>query len=211
MSKPELPIYVYINKKNPDDSTTLKNIIEGCMNNEHKCQKIFYEHYYGFALKSVFRYIYRYDKATDVVNDGFVKIFRNFKTFKYQDEENLEKIVMGWMRRILINTAVDELRKQNMMPEVGDLPKEIWEEPDTESAPDQLLIYKELILQVKKLPPSYRAVFNMFVIDGFTHQDIAKQLGISVGTSKSTLFKAKAFLRKYLKNDLTEKVYAGYK
>ncbi|MEP6512251.1 MAG: sigma-70 family RNA polymerase sigma factor [Parafilimonas sp.] len=182
----------------------LKHIIEGCINNEGKCQKIFYEHYYGYALKSVFRYIYRYERATDVVNDGFVKIFRNFKNFRYSDEENLEKIVMGWIRRILINTAVDELRRQNMMPEVGDLPEHLWQEPDNELPPDQLIIYKELILQLKRLPPSYRTVFNMFVIDGYTHQEIANELSISVGTSKSTLFKAKAFLKNYLNNQVSE-------
>ncbi len=206
MSKPDFKFYVYTktSKNNPYWLEPLKHIIEGCINNEQKCQKIFYEHYYGYALKSVFRYIYRYERATDVVNDGFVKIFRNFKNFRYSDEENLEKIVMGWIRRILINTAVDELRRQNMMPEVGDLPEHLWQEPDNELPPDQLIIYKELILQLKRLPPSYRTVFNMFVIDGYTHQEIANELGISVGTSKSTLFKAKAFLKNYLNNQVSE-------
>ena len=171
VSKPTSNSYVYTNTNPPDWLESLKRIIEGCINNEHKCQKIFYEHYYGYALKSVFRYIYRYDKATDVVNDGFVKIFKNFKNFQYGGSNDLEKIVMGWMRRILINTAVDELRKQNMMPEVGDLPEHIWEEPNNDLSADQQLIYKELVLQVKKLPPSYRIVFNMFVVDGYTHQE----------------------------------------
>lgn len=182
----------------------MEHIIYGCKKNEHKYQKIFYEHYYGFALKTVFRYIYRYEKATDVVNDSFVKIFNNIKNFQITDSENLERVVMGWMRRILANTAVDELRRQNMMPEVGDLPDSVWDEPDNQVPPDELLIYKELIEQFKRLPPSYRVVFNMFVIDGFTHQDIANTLGISVGTSKSTLFKAKAYLKKYLSNEVSE-------
>ncbi len=204
MSKPAIQFYVYNNKFNRDWLEPLKQILQGCVINDSKAQKVFYEHYYGFALKSVFRYIYRYDKATDVVNDGFVKIFSNFKNFQCDDAENLEKVLMGWMRRILINTAVDELRRQNMLPEVGELPDYIWHEPDNEIAADQKLMYKDLIVQLKKLPPSYRAVFNMFVIDGFSHQEIAKELGISIGTSKSTLFKAKAFLKRVLNNGVSE-------
>lgn len=105
---------------------------------------------------------------------------------------------MGWMRRIMINTAIDELRKQNMMPEIGALPEYIWEEPDKNGAADHLVLYKELITEIKKLPPSYRLVFNMYVIDGFSHNEIAEQLGISVGTSKSSLFKARIHLQKFI-------------
>lgn len=108
---------------------------------------------------------------------------------------------MGWMRRIMANTAIDELRRQNMMPEIGDLPEYVWEQHDNSQSAEQKLFYKELIVQVKKLPPSYRVVFNMYVIDGFTHQEIANHLGISVGTSKSSLSKARMHLQKFLSKD----------
>ena len=98
------------------------------MTNDQKCQKLLYEHYYGYALKIVFRYIYRYEKATDVANDGFVKIFRNFNRFECRNAMELEKILMGWMRRILVNTAIDELRRNQLMPEIGDLPDYVWEQ-----------------------------------------------------------------------------------
>ncbi len=164
-----------------------------------------YERYYGFSLKIVFRYIYRYEKAVDAVNDGFVKVFRNFKNFVCTERKDEEKVLMGWIRKIMANTAIDELRRQNMMPEIGDIQEHIWEQQDKNQSAEQRLYYKELICQIKRLPPSYRVVFNMYVIDGFTHQEIANQLGISVGTSKSSLSKARAQLQKYINQDSSDR------
>jgi RNA polymerase sigma factor (sigma-70 family) len=149
----------------------------------------------------VFRYIYHYDKAVDVVNDGFVKVFRNFEKFQFRDIENLEMVLMGWMRMIMINTAIDHLRKNNFLPEIGDISENTWAQEDKSQASDQVLMYKELVKQIKKLPPSYRTVFNLYVIDGLTHQEIANLLGISVGTSKSNLSKARVILQKIVKNN----------
>ena len=157
-----------------------------------------YYRYYGFALKIVFRYIYRYDRAADVVNDGFVQIFKNISSFNSGEIGEKERVFMGWMRRIMVNKAIDELRRNKMVPEIGAIPEYIWEVPDKTAEADQAVLYKELINEIKKLPPSYRAVFNMFVIDGFSHQEIAAHLGISVGTSKSSLSKARAHLQKRL-------------
>jgi RNA polymerase sigma-70 factor (ECF subfamily) len=182
----------------------LPAIVEGCISNSAKCQKQFYEHYYGYALKVTFRYIYRYDKATDVVNDGFVKIFKNFHRFEYKNAADLEKMLMGWIRRILVNTAIDDLRKSQMLPEIGDLSEQEWNLQDKGSGADNALLYKELITHLKKLPPSYRAVFNMYVIDGFTHLEIAKQLDISVGTSKSNLSKAREHLKKIVNKEFRQ-------
>ena len=179
----------------------LNELIKGCIERDYKCQRAFYEHYYGFALKTVFRYIYKYEKATDIVNDGFVKIFNSLEKFQLGKQNiDTEKILMGWMKRILINTAIDELRRQQAMHEIGELPDYIWEEIDRSQNADQMILYKELICQVKRLPPSYRNVFNMFVIDGFSHNEIAYVLGISEGTSKSALAKAKMHLKKFLEN-----------
>ena len=175
-------------------------IINSCLQNNQKTQKALYEHYYGYCLKTVFRYVYHYDKAVDVVNDGFIKIFRNLDKFHFSKEKNIEMMLMGWMRMIMINTAIDYLRKNNFSPEIGNLPDNIWMLEDESSRSDQSLLYKELLQEIKKLSPAYRTVFNMYVIDGFTHQEIATQLGISVGTSKSNLSKAKAHLQKILIN-----------
>lgn len=188
----------------------LQNLILGCIQNNSRDQKALYERYYGYCLKTVFRYIYRYDKAVDVVNDGFVKVFLNFQKFQYTLNGDLEMILMGWMRRIMINTAIDQLRKNNFLPEIGDISETIWMQEDRSQASDQTILYKELIQEVRKLPPSYRTVFNLYILDGFTHQEIAKQLGISVGTSKSNLSKARVLLQKYIKSN-DQQVYAASK
>lgn len=177
----------------------IKTLISGCIANNAKDQKHLYERYYGYCLKTVFRYVYRYDHAVDVVNDGFIKIFRSFSRFSYANAENLEMIFMGWIRRIMINTAIDHLRKNSFLPEIGGISENVWQNEDRSQSADQKILYKELIAEIKKLPPSYRVVFNMYVIDGFTHQEIANQLGISVGTSKSNLSKARVLLQKFIK------------
>jgi RNA polymerase sigma-70 factor (ECF subfamily) len=179
---------------------SLHGIIDACMQNNHRACKQLYEQYYGYSLKVVFRYIYRYDKAVDVVNDGFVKVFTKLDKFHYDPSQNLEMIFMGWLKTVMINTAIDRLRKDNFLPEIGMTNEEVWIQDRLQSA-DQALLYKELIKEIKKLPPGYRVVFNMYVIDGFTHQEIANQLKISVGTSKSNLSKAKALLRNYIKTN----------
>ena len=182
--------------------------MDGCHQNQQKQQRFLYEKYFGYCLKIVFRYIYTYDKAVDVANDGFVKVFRNFSRFQYNDKANLEMILMGWMRTIMINTAIDELRKHSFLPEIGYIADTVWNYEDISQGSDRMLLYKELIKEIKKLPPAYRTVFNMYVIDGFTHQEIANRLSISVGTSKSNLSKARVYLQKILKTNEQEQKYA---
>jgi RNA polymerase sigma-70 factor (ECF subfamily) len=177
----------------------IRQIVSGCEKNDHNCQKILYQKYYGYALKIVFRYIYHYDAAVDVVNDGYVKLFKNFSKFRCEEPENMEMILMGWIRRIMINTAIDQLRKNKLSPEIGGIPEYVWEQTDRSANPDQALLYKDVIIAVKQLPPAYRIVFNMFVIDGCSHHEIAEALGISTGTSKSNLSKARVLLQKFIK------------
>lgn len=178
----------------------LRDIIDACAKNNSASQKLVYERYYGYALKIVFRYIYRYEKATDVVNDGFVKVFRSIGRFVTDDLEHIEQRFMGWVKKIMINVAIDELRKNSMLVEIGGIPDHVWESADSTLSPDQSLLYKELVAMVKQLPPAYRAVFNMVVIDGLTHHEVANILNISVGTSKSNLSRARVLLQKHIKD-----------
>lgn len=174
------------------------------MENSQRDQKKLYEKYYAYSLKVVFRYIYRYEKAVDVVNDGFVKIFRKINLFNCENVENEEMMLMGWIKTIMVNTAIDRLRKNNFLSEIGDLNENIWLE-DKGSQSDQKLLYKELMQEVRRLPTMYRIVFNMHVIDGFKHEEIATHLKIAVGTSKSNLSKAKILLQKFIKATEKEK------
>jgi RNA polymerase sigma factor (sigma-70 family) len=178
---------------------SINRILSGCFNREHKYQKLLYEKYYGFALKTVFRYIYRYDIAVDVVNDGFIKFFTKIDQFKTLNNEDTEKMLMGYLKRIMINTAIDELRKGKMAPEIGGIPDTVWDIPDKSENAEQMILYKELIVLIKKLAPQYRAVFNLYVIDGYNHLEIADLLNIPVGTSKSCLSRARILLQNNIK------------
>jgi RNA polymerase sigma factor (sigma-70 family) len=178
---------------------SLNRILTGCFNREHKYQKMLYEKYYGFALKTVFRYIYRYDKAVDTVNDGFIKFFTKIDQFKQGDEDDTEKMMIGYLKRIMINTAIDELRRGQMTPEIGGISDDVWDIPDNSENAEQLILYKELIVLIKELAPQYRSVFNLYVIDGYNHMEIADLLNIPVGTSKSCLSRARALLQNNIK------------
>ena len=186
----------------------INRIIQGCICKEYKYQKMVYETYQGFALKTVFRYIYRYEKAVDVVNDGFVKLFNSFGKFvSAETEEDNRKILMGYIKKIMINASIDELRKGSMLPEIGGIHEGVWRNTNKEDDADQKLLYKQIIILIKELPPSYRIIFNMYVIDGFNHLEIADILKIPVGTSKSNLSRARSMLQFTIKK-LEEQNYA---
>jgi RNA polymerase sigma factor (sigma-70 family) len=188
----------------------LRELIDACAKNNSASQKVVYERYYGYALKIVFRYIYRYEKAVDTVNDGFVKLFRNIYRFNHEGVAEVEPLFLGWMKRIMINVSIDQLRKNHMVAEIGGIPEHVWDVPDKGQTPEQSLMYKELVALIKQLPPAYRSVFNMVVIDGMTHHEVADMLGISIGTSKSNLSRARVILQKNIK-DLEASENAAYR
>ena len=173
-------------------------ILEGCKAGKRKYQKLLYEQYYDFALKIVFRYIYNYEEAAEVTNDGFVKFFSGIEKFIIEKEGNLAKMLGGWIRRIMVNVSIDLLRKKMMLPEIGGIPENVWNRHDESPSAEQMIIYKELVILIKNLPPDYRIVFNMHVIDGYKHIEIAEILGIPVGTSKSTLMRARALMKNFV-------------
>lgn len=176
----------------------IEQILNGCREGNNKCQKLLYEKYYGFAMKIVFRYIYNYEEVKEVTNDGFVKFFSSIDKFVTEPHDPVEKKLGGWIKKIMVNTAIDLLRKKMLLPEIGGIPEYAWEIKESNPSPEQLIIYKDLVLLIKKLQPEYRIVFNMHVIDGYKHIEIAEILGIPVGTSKSNLMKAKAMMQKFI-------------
>ena len=176
-------------------------IIKGCADNEAKCQRIFYERYLAYVLKIAFRYVGSYENAANAANDAFIRIFKAIKKFEIRNEADMEAMLMGWMRKIAINVSIDYMRRESLIAERISLEKNTWLEPGTSDASDNQLMYKELVSLIRKLSPAYRVVFNLHVIDGYSHQEIARMLGISPGTSKSNLSKAKAFLQKFLVKD----------
>lgn len=122
----------------------------------------------------------------------------NLDKFVIEKDGNIGKMLGGWIRRIMVNTSIDLLRKKMMLPEIGGIPDNVWEMKDNSPSAEQKIIYKELIMLIKKLPPEYRIVFNMHVIDGYKHIEIAEILGIPVGTSKSNLMRARALMKNFV-------------
>ena len=156
------------------------------------------------------RYARNEDDAMEVVQDGFLKIFRHLEDFVNPlDSESLYPAFRAWLKKIMVYTAIDHYRSQKKHQLAYDISNWSYRLPSSNPNPLDKMAYEELIWIVHKLSPAYQNVFNLFVIDGFTHEDIAKRLGISVGTSKSNLAKARENLRQMLK-ETHDAVYIKY-
>lgn len=166
------------------------NLINGCIEKDRKSQKKLYELYYGYALRICLRYSNNKDEAIAVMNDGFMKVFSNISRYDTQQSFN------SWLSTIMINTAIDQYRKRIKQIEMEELNVK-HEVEDRENILSHLN-YEDLIRLVQRLSSTYRTVFNLFAIDGYSHEEIADMLKISVGTSKSNLFKARENLKKML-------------
>jgi len=176
----------------------LIHIVNGCINANRESQKEFYKLYYGFSMSICLRYCDTYDDAMEVVNDGFLKVFKSIGTFSLRNN-NYEASLMGWMKSIMVHTAIDHYRKRKNDHLVNDIEETHYETAYTSESAIDRMTYKEIMAILQKLSPVYRTVFNLYVIDGFKHEEIAEQLKISVGTSKSNLSKARANIQKMLK------------
>ncbi|CAN5235019.1 sigma-70 family RNA polymerase sigma factor [soil metagenome] len=175
----------------------LENHIRGCSLNKRESQKIIYCAFYGYAYAICSRYTNKQEDATEILNDGFLKIYKQIHKFKpaYSDIHSSFK---GWLSKIMVYTAIDHNRKYYKHDMYTVLDGKVVEMPSSyENALDKIS-YDEIILAVKNLSPAYRTVFNLFIIEGFTHQEIGRILHISPGTSKSNLSKARRQLQKYL-------------
>lgn len=143
------------------------------------------------------RYAPNNDDAMEIVNDGFLKIFKKLSSFEARYED-MEGSLKGWIKRIMLNTAIDHFRKNNKYLMKVDMGEKVLNIPDeTEDSVDKMS-YDEIYKVIQQLSPMYRTVFNLYIIDGFKHEEIARQLNISVGTSKSNLAKAKINIQKML-------------
>lgn len=162
-------------------------IIDGCRKKQRKAQRMLYQLYYGYSMKICLRYANDRDEALELVNDGFMKVFT--KLDLYESRRSFK----SWLSTVMIHTAIDHYRKKIKLQRMENIENAIdLHEKDHILAN---LHYQDLVKLVQRLSVAYRTVFNLFVIDGFSHQEIADQLSISEGTSKSNLFKARQQLR----------------
>jgi len=190
-----------------EENTQIRALIEGCRSNDRASQKELYYMLRDYAMKICYRYQNSLEQVEEIMNEGFMKLFKNIHQFEESRHTDILASMKGWFKRILINTSIDHYRK-NASSINGQMLSE-----DTENIADKqetgidILSYKEIIAAIRQLSPAYRTVFNLFVIEGLTHEEIASHLGISVGSSKSNLSKARENLRKILTKKTDHKAY----
>lgn len=173
----------------------LKHIIEGCIQNNPISQTALFNMFYQTMFRLSRKYTYNDHQAQDIVQLSFIKVFKSISTFS--PNNSLE----GWIRRIVVRTAIDEIRKTKREDTMTDIDISSLRIEDKEYSETTL---NTILSAIDKLSPSYKEVFELYVIKEHPHKEVAEILGINEGTSKSNLFKAKAKLRDILKNQLEE-------
>ncbi|MGY6649471.1 RNA polymerase sigma factor [Wenyingzhuangia sp. IMCC45574] len=168
----------------------IQELIKKCQKNNSRAQSALYKLYAGKLYAVCYKYSKNQTEAEDNLHDGFITIFNKINQFKNQGSFE------GWMKRIMINTTLEKYRKDKVFPLVNE---EIKEEIDDEIEEKETNL-NQLLDSIQKLPNRYRLVFNLYVLDGYSHKEIGKLLDISEGTSKSNLSRAKVLLKKELSN-----------
>jgi RNA polymerase sigma factor (sigma-70 family) len=182
-------------------------VLAGCRQNDRASQKELYQLLKGYAVKICYRYQNHFEQVEEIVNEGFMKLFKNIGQFDENRHADISIALKGWFKRILINTCIDHYRKNANYLNGHVLTEESERIADRTETGLDILAYKEIIEAIRELSPAYRTVFNLFVIEGLTHEEIGDQLGISVGASKSNLSKARENLRKILTKKTELKIY----
>lgn len=178
-------------------------LIAGCVANNRAVQRQLYEQYYGGMLSICMRYSNDYEEAKDILNEGFMKVFKNIHKFEPRHS------LASWIKRIMINTAIDHYRKNKKHNQQVDIEYAVNEADVSSHSVLNRLSAAEIMKLVQRLTPAYRTVFSLYVIEGYKHHEIASMLEISEGTSKSNLAKARAKLQHWIKTELPEYAYYG--
>jgi RNA polymerase sigma factor (sigma-70 family) len=165
----------------------LHQLVKGCLKDDRLSQKLLYKAYYGFAMGICLRYAANRYEASEIMNQGFFKVFKNLTKY------DTAKPFKAWIGRIMVNTSIDYYRSNLKVAYTEELDK-AEHINDTEFA-DRNLNYTELLDMITRLPRAYRTIFNLFAIEGYTHEEIGEMLNISIGTSKSNLHKAREKLK----------------
>ena len=178
------------------------DLIDGCRRNNRAAQKALYDRMAGKMMAVCCRYVKDRMEAEDILVTSFTKVFERIDQFK--GDGSFE----GWVRRIVVNESLSYLRKNKTMYLETDL--ENADREGSQQALDTDLEAEDLLRMIAELPPGYKMVFNLYAIDGFSHQEIAEQIGITESTSKSQLSRARMHLQAKLQK-LEESMYAKLK
>lgn len=164
-----------------------KKVIDKCLKGNSRAQKDLYKAYAQKMFVHCYRYLQSKEDAEEMVSDGFIRVFQNLKTFVYKDLKSLE----AWIKRIMINECLMSLRKRKLtfLDESNALNVE------SESKSDSEFEAEEIYNLILSLPDGYRTIFNLFVIEGYSHKEISKSLNITESTSRSQLTKARMALK----------------
>jgi RNA polymerase sigma factor (sigma-70 family) len=172
------------------------DLISGCLEGSRRMQEELYRRLSPRMYAVCLRYAANAEEAEDILQEGFIKVFKKLDSFR--GEGSFE----GWVRRIFVNTAIEHFRRKRYLQPVTEKEENTLEGKSL-SALDGLG-EKDILALVQQLSPGYRTVFNMYVVEGYTHKEIGDMLGISEGTSKSQLSRAKVILQDMVKKFLDE-------
>jgi RNA polymerase sigma factor (sigma-70 family) len=181
--------------------TEIDKLLSDCKAGNQKAYEVLYKKYYRVLYGIALRYCRTTFEADDIIQESFIKIFQNIKNFNEQGSFE------GWIKRIVQNTAINNYRdnlKFNLNKDITENNVSI-EDTSFDDIFDAFEA-KEIITLLNQLPEGYRIVINLYIIDGYSHKEIAELLKISVGTSKSQLFKAKEFLKKNIEANYKKEI-----
>ncbi len=179
------------------DQKDIETVINGCINGESKYQEILHKAFYSKMLVVCMRYAQNNAEAEDLLHEGFIKLYQKLPKYNYTGSFE------GWIRRIISNNAIDFIRKRKeFIIDFNDDNEFLLNNQEENSDRDDLNLIKtkaqKIINAIQQLTPAYKAVFNMYILEDMSHKEIAEKLGISIGSSKSNLFKAKLKIKKIL-------------
>ena len=174
-----------------------KDLIQACIDGDRNSQSRLYEQFAPKMFAVCMRYSKNREEAEDILQDGFVQVFKSLRSFKFAGSFE------GWIRKIIVYSAIANYRAKSKMHAVVNNVEDFSgiEKMDNENV-ISMLGKKELLKMVQALPPMYRMVFNLHVFEGLKHREIAKELGVTEGTSKSNFFDAKVILQRAVINSM---------
>jgi RNA polymerase sigma factor (sigma-70 family) len=177
-------------REEQEDRVDFNNVLEGCCRGDLKAQEDLCKQYYGYVMSIALRFSSCHDNALEIANDSFLKIFRKIETYQIDKEFKI------WVRKIVVNTTIDYYRKDKKNSVEISIDA-AYNEPDDEDVNNKLGA-EEIIKLINSMPVKYRYIFNLYEIEGYSHDEIALQLGITASNSRANLTRAKKMLRKMI-------------
>jgi RNA polymerase sigma factor (sigma-70 family) len=172
-------------------------LVKDCIKGRPEAQRQLYDEFSEVMLGVCYRYTKSLMDAEDVMQEGFIKVFRNIEQFKFQGE------LGGWIRRIMVNTALNYLKQnRNYQSDLSFFDNGMH--PVSDDNPDVKILARDLADLIRQLPTGYQTIFNLYAVEGFTHVEIGKMLGINEGTSRSQYARARALLITWLDKQVEE-------